>query len=260
MMPQAHLWFFADECVSLHRLTDADTYMFVGPLFHGNAQFLAALPGADRRREVGRLPQVQRLQLDALDARLRRHGHELRRRDDGLRVEPAGAARRRRQPAAVDLRRADGAATSTTSASASAIEAFVEVFGLTETAMPIMTPYGTPRPTGAAGLQVADWFDIRLVDPETDEEVPVGEVGELIVRSKEPWTSCQGYYAMPDKTVEVFRNLWFHTGDGLRKDAEGWYYFVDRLKDAIRRRGENICSYEVESADPRPPGASPRSP
>ena len=53
---------------------------------------------------------------------------------------------------------------------------------------------------------------------------------------------------MPDKTSEVFRNLWFHTGDGLRRDADGWYYFTDRLKDAIRRRGENISSYEVEQA------------
>jgi crotonobetaine/carnitine-CoA ligase len=84
---------------------------------------------------------------------------------------------------------------------------------------------------------------------KTDEEVPVGHVGELTVRSKLPWTSCAGYYyGMPDKTVEVFRNLWFHTGDGLRRDEEGWYYFVDRLKDAIRRRGENTSSYEIEQA------------
>ena len=51
---------------------------------------------------------------------------------------------------------------------------------------------------------------------------------------------------MSDKTAETFRNLWFHTGDGLRRDQDGWYYFVDRLKDAIRRRGEHISSYEVE--------------
>ena len=57
-----------------------------------------------------------------------------------------------------------------------------------------------------------------------------------------------GYYAMPEVTAEAWRNLWFHTGDGLRRDAEGWYYFVDRLKDALRRRGENISSYEVEQA------------
>jgi crotonobetaine/carnitine-CoA ligase len=56
-----------------------------------------------------------------------------------------------------------------------------------------------------------------------------------------------GYYGMPEKTVEAWRNLWFHTGDALRKDADGWFYFVDRYKDALRRRGENISSYEVES-------------
>jgi crotonobetaine/carnitine-CoA ligase len=126
------------------------------------------------------------------------------------------------------------------------IEAFVENFGLTETSMPILTPYSAPRPPGAAGLLVEDWFDVRIVDPDTDEEVPVGQVGELIVRPKEPWTTCLGYYGMPEKTAEAFRNLWFHTGDGLRRDEDGWYYFVDRLKDAIRRRGENISSYEVE--------------
>jgi carnitine-CoA ligase len=53
---------------------------------------------------------------------------------------------------------------------------------------------------------------------------------------------------MPEKTLEAFRNLWFHTGDGMRRDEDGWYYFVDRLKDAIRRRGENISSYEIEQA------------
>ena len=84
------------------------------------------------------------------------------------------------------------------------------------------------------------------MNSETDEEVPVGEVGELTVRPRYPWTSCQGYFGMEDKTNEAFRNLWFHTGDGLRRDEDGWYYFVDRLKDAIRRRGENISSYEVE--------------
>jgi crotonobetaine/carnitine-CoA ligase len=126
------------------------------------------------------------------------------------------------------------------------VEAFVEGFGLTETCMPILSPYGVERPAGAAGLLNRDWYDVRLVDSETDEEVPVGEVGELTVRPKYPWTSCQGYYGMEDKTTEAFRNLWFHTGDGLKRDEDGWYYFVDRLKDAIRRRGENISSYEVE--------------
>ena len=97
-------------------------------------------------------------------------------------------------------------------------------------------------------MEAADWFDIRLVDPETDREVQVGEVGELVVRPSFPWICSNGYYNMPEKTVEAWRNLWFHTGDALRKDEDGWYYFVDRYKDAFRRRGENISSYEVEQA------------
>jgi crotonobetaine/carnitine-CoA ligase len=126
------------------------------------------------------------------------------------------------------------------------VEAFVDAFGLTETCAPIISPYGEVRPAGAAGLLASDWFEARLVDPETDEEVPVGTVGELVVRYKHPWTCSVGYYGMPEKTAEAWRNLWFHTGDALRRDEDGWYYFVDRYKDALRRRGENISSYEVE--------------
>src|SRR5690606_35169721 len=99
-----------------------------------------------------------------------------------------------------------------------------------------------------AGLAAVDWFDIELVDPETDVPVPVGEVGELVVRPKVPFICSYGYYNMPEQTVKAWRNLWFHTGDALRRDEEGWYYFVDRFKDALRRRGENISSYEIESA------------
>jgi crotonobetaine/carnitine-CoA ligase len=76
----------------------------------------------------------------------------------------------------------------------------------------------------------------------------VGEVGELVVRPVQPWTCSNGYYNMPEKTLEAWRNLWFHTGDALRRDEDGWYYFIDRFKDALRRRGENISSYEVEQA------------
>ena len=131
------------------------------------------------------------------------------------------------------------------------VEAFVEVFGLTETSMPILSPYGEDRPAGAAGLLVADWFDIQLVDPETDKEVPVGQVGELVVRSKYPWTLSMGYYGMPAKTVEAWRNLWFHTGDALRRVEDGWYYFVDRYKDALRRRGRT--SARMRSSRPCSP-------
>ena len=89
-------------------------------------------------------------------------------------------------------------------------------------------------------------YEVRIVD-EHDEEVPVGTVGELIVRSGDPWVITPGYHNQPERTAAAWRNGWFHTGDGFRRDEDGNFYFVDRLKDAIRRRGENISSFEVEA-------------
>jgi carnitine-CoA ligase len=94
---------------------------------------------------------------------------------------------------------------------------------------------GTPAPG----------YEVRLVD-DHDYEVPDGEIGELVVRPDRPWTMSLGYLGMPDKTAEAWRNGWFHTGDGFRRDAAGNYYFVDRIKDYLRRRGENVSSFEVE--------------
>lgn len=97
------------------------------------------------------------------------------------------------------------------------------------------------------GREVSDRFQVRLVD-EHDQEVAVGEIGELVVRSRDPWTLMGGYWNKPEATLRAWRNLWFHTGDGLYRDERGNYYFVDRLRDVIRRRGENISSTEVENA------------
>ena len=86
----------------------------------------------------------------------------------------------------------------------------------------------------------------RIVD-EFDEPVAVGTVGELVVRSDSPWEFNLGYWQNPQKTAETWRNQWLHTGDAFSVDADGNYYFVDRIKDAIRRRGENVSSFEVEN-------------
>jgi carnitine-CoA ligase len=94
---------------------------------------------------------------------------------------------------------------------------------------------GTPRPR----------VSVRLVD-SMDHEVVVGEVGELVVRNDDPWTLTTGYLRRPEATVQATRNLWFHTGDAMYRDGEGRYFFVDRIKDSIRRRGENISSAEIE--------------
>jgi crotonobetaine/carnitine-CoA ligase len=118
------------------------------------------------------------------------------------------------------------------------------IFNLTEISTPIISE---PNPTvrGTCGRQRAG-VDVRLVD-DHDCEVPVGAVGEMILRTDRPWGMNSGYYGNPQATAAAWRNGWFHTGDSFRKDADGYYYFVDRKKDAIRRRGENISSFEVEA-------------
>ena len=118
------------------------------------------------------------------------------------------------------------------------------IFNMTEVATPV---FSEPNPTqlGTCG-RARDGVEVRLVD-ENDCEVAPGEVGEMMVRMDRPWAMNHGYYKNPEATVKAWRNGWFHTGDAFRRDAEGNLYFVDRMKDAIRRRGENISSFEVES-------------
>ena len=87
--------------------------------------------------------------------------------------------------------------------------------------------------------------EVAIMDDD-DFPVPNGQVGEICMRPLEPWVGRQGYYGRPDAWMAACRNLWFHSGDRGYMDDEGYLYFVDRKKDAIRRRGENISAYEVE--------------
>ncbi len=119
----------------------------------------------------------------------------------------------------------------------------IEGYGSTETNFVLATAVDSPR-TGAMGWLQAG-FDARVVD-EHDVELPAGEAGELVLRADEPFAFATGYFGMPEETVRAWRNLWFHTGDRVTRDAHGSFRFIDRIKDAIRRRGENVSSYEVE--------------
>ena len=119
----------------------------------------------------------------------------------------------------------------------------LEGYGSTETNFVIATAPASPR-RGVMGW-LRPGFDARVVD-DADNELPAGEAGELVLRADEPFAFASGYFGKPDKTVEAWRNLWFHTGDRVTRDADGAFRFVDRIKDAIRRRGENISSWEVE--------------
>lgn len=93
---------------------------------------------------------------------------------------------------------------------------------------------------------IREGYDARLVD-EFDQPVADGEPGELIVRAETPWVLNAGYLNNSEATSQAWRNGWFHTGDAFLRDAEGNYFFLDRIKDCIRRRGENISSFEVEA-------------
>lgn len=118
------------------------------------------------------------------------------------------------------------------------------IFNMTEISSPVVSE-ANPSKIGTCGT-VRLGVEVRLVDAN-DCEVPVGEIGEMLVRTDRPWAMNSGYNANPEATAEAWRNGWFHTGDAFRRDEDGYFYFVDRVKDAIRRRGENISSFEVEA-------------
>jgi crotonobetaine/carnitine-CoA ligase len=129
----------------------------------------------------------------------------------------------------------------------------LEGYGSTETNFAIATSPELPR--GGVMGWLRPGFQARVAD-EDDAALPPGEAGELLLRADEPHAFASGYFNMPEKTVEAWRNLWFHTGDRVVRDADGAFRFVDRIKDAIRRRGENISSFEVEQVLLSHPGVA----
>ena len=118
-------------------------------------------------------------------------------------------------------------------------------YGLTEASLISLLPAGETNKAGAAGKPNEHEFEVLLVDDD-DRPVPIGEIGEIVCRPRGPNLMFAGYWRRPDATLEVYRNLWFHTGDLGRLDDDGFLFFVDRKKDYLRRRGENISSFEME--------------
>ncbi|MFI6393588.1 AMP-binding protein [Nonomuraea sp. NPDC050540] len=118
------------------------------------------------------------------------------------------------------------------------------VFNMTEVSVPLVSELNPATP-GSCG-RPRPGVQVRVVDAH-DQEVPQGEIGELVIRTDLPWAMTSGYLGAPEATAAAWRNGWFHTGDAFRRDEHGDHFFVDRIKDAIRRRGENISSSEVEA-------------
>jgi crotonobetaine/carnitine-CoA ligase len=120
-------------------------------------------------------------------------------------------------------------------------------FGLSECSLVTLisreeAPTAKPNSSGKRN----EWFDVRIVDDD-DAELPVGTPGEIIVRPRQQHIMFEGYWRRPEETLKLMRNMWFHTGDIGKFDEEGFFYFVDRKKDYLRRRGENVSSYELET-------------
>ncbi len=120
-----------------------------------------------------------------------------------------------------------------------------EGYGLTETGVATMMDPTRPPRIGSCG-KANPGYEVSIVEPGTDRPLPAGSPGEIVVDMKIPNIVMRAYYGMPEKTAEDFRNLKLHTGDLGRMDEEGYFYFMDRVKDYIRRRGENVSSMEVE--------------
>jgi crotonobetaine/carnitine-CoA ligase len=245
MLPNAFCHLFADCTRNLTRLGEDDAYFVASPLYHANAPIMQVYPAL---LAGGRAVVCPRFSASEWVDQIRRAGATATNllgvmmdfvfrqpprpddRDHRLRVVLGQPA-----PAAIveDFKQRFG------------IPRVLEYYGMTEIGLATMMPWDDVRP-GSCGKAMSEWYDIRIADPETDEALPTGEIGELLVRPKEAWAFSQGYWEMPDKTFEALRNVWYHTGDALRRDAEGYYYFVDRMRDVIRRRAENISSYDIE--------------
>jgi crotonobetaine/carnitine-CoA ligase len=119
----------------------------------------------------------------------------------------------------------------------------LDAYGSTETNFTFASRIPSDHP-GTMGY-LCDGFEAAVVD-EGDVPVADGQAGELLLRPRAPFAFATGYFGMAEATVEAWRNLWFHTGDRVVREADGNYRFIDRMKDAIRRRGENVSSWEVE--------------
>ena len=245
LMPHAHLYLYGHAKIKAIRLTPEDVYYCCMPLFHANAllmQVYSALIAGCRLvlarsfsasrwlDDVRRCGATVTNTLGVMTEFIYRQPPRAEDRDHRLRVVVA-------VPIAPEWGEAFQQRFNTK---------LLEVYGMTECNIPTYMPYDEGLRDNSCGKVLDEWFEMAIVDPDTDEELPPDTVGEMVVRPKEPWVFMAGYHAMPEKTVEAWRNFWFHTGDAGRRDAEGYFYFIDRMKDCIRRRGENISSYEIE--------------
>jgi crotonobetaine/carnitine-CoA ligase len=246
-MPHGQIYFLALRTVEKLRIGPDDVFYCFHPLFHMAGKFMGILA---MLMVGGSIVLDRAFKPDTWVSRIREHGATVG-LAHGPMLEMIFAQRERPDDADHALKRM--IMVPFPRAIAAAFERRfglrgIECWGMTEINAVCWSSLDEPLRPGSCGKVDADWYEFRVVDPDTDEELPVGQIGEFAVRPKVPWIIMQGYHGMPDKTVQAWRNLWFHTGDSGYADRDGYVYFVDRLGDRIRRRAENISSYDIEVA------------
>ncbi|TFV54615.1 ATP-dependent acyl-CoA ligase [Mycobacterium sp. PS03-16] len=247
VVPHAHMHTFAAHVVEQLRIGADDVYYVCLPMFHANAQFMQVLPCLMTGAEVVLAEGFSASRwLDDLRAcgatvtsLLGVMAQYVFNRPPGPHDADHGVRRMITIPLPTVIAEAFERRFATTC---------VEAYGMTEICLPIYRPIDEPLRPGSCGKALDEWFEVAVVDPATDEPVPDGEVGEIVVRPRYPFTTFLHYNQMAERTVEAWRNLWFHTGDAGRRDADGYFYFLDRLNDRIRRKGENVTAYDIEVA------------
>ncbi len=253
LMPQGHCYLFALGIVAAMELTEQDRYFCCMPLFHANGLFMqvyASLLAGSSCHVTKRFSVTDWLNI------VREENITV---TNALGVMPEFIFRSPPSPNDRDHKMTRILAIPVAEEWGVAMQERFGVklrqgFGMTEVNMVAYSDLDDPVMSGCAGPPLSDFFEVIIADPDSDVELPRDQVGEILVRPKIPFCFNVGYFKMPDKTVEAWRNLWFHTGDAGRMDSEGRLFFVDRIKDRIRRRGENISSYELEQTLNEYPG------
>lgn len=243
LMPQNYALFMGEVICEAGRYSESDRLYNALPLFHGNAQVLSTMPAL---MSGAQMVLAEKFSASRFWGDVKRHGcTEFNYIGSILPILYKADPRPEDSDNPMRIMVGGGAPPDL-------FEAFekrfglrlIEGYGMSEMGLPFMSPYSEGKP-GSCGKPRSD-YEVKLVD-HNDIEVGPGKVGELIIRPQKPYTILIEYFKMPDKTVEAWRDLWFRTGDYMRQDKEGFFHFVDRKKDALRRRGENISSYEVEA-------------
>ena len=237
---------FAQAVIDSAQLTDEDVAYVCNPLFHGNAQFMQVLP---IMLCGGRVSLWPKFSASRWLSQIRDCGATIT-NTIGVILQFIHSQERHDDDADNPLRR-----ILVQPAPKDIVEDFEERFGVTCLEGYGMTEIGVVTyrhmddelKPGAAGKPIDEWFEVRIEDPETGEPRPAGEPGAIVVRPKSSGILMQGYHNLPEKTLESWRELWFHTDDVAMLDEDGHLIFADRAKDMIRRRGENISSYTIES-------------